>query len=61
MKTSFSFVALLAGAANAAVDVGPWSYSRTDTTTLLNADGVKWQIKTKTAYDEDAGIEYFRI
>lgn len=61
MKGSFGFASLLVTFIKASVDVGPWSYSQADETELFNANGIVWKITTKTAYDEDAGIEYFRI
>jgi len=41
--------------------VGPWSFSTTDSLTLYDKSDIKWVLKTYSAYDEDAGIEYFRM
>ena len=62
MKAFASFASLATMAA-AATDVGPWTYSQADTTTIFTAPlgDVIWKLTTYSAYDEDNGYEYFRM
>jgi hypothetical protein len=72
MKTRFSFAGLIA-AAFAGEDIGPWTYSKkaklvlyenggtTGTTPTSVPSTITWTLYTYSAFDEDAGIEYFRL
>ena len=67
MKTFYSF-ASLAISAIASEDVGLWRWSNNgvpDEKTILNktANGhsFKWNMITKTGFEEDTGLSYFRI
>ena len=72
MKTRFSFAGLIV-AAFAGGDIGPWTYSKKDTLVLYTNGGttnpnltpvdptITWTLTTYSAFDEDAGIEYFRL
>ena len=70
MKSSISFAGLIA-AALAGKDIGPWTYSPEKTKIeLYNNKGngtpevsptIIWTLTTESAFDEDAGKEYFRL
>lgn len=53
----------MACGALAAKDVGPWSYSSRDETTIYsnNSNGITWKVFSWSAYDEDKGFEYIRL
>ena len=62
MKASISFASLLAAQALASRDIGPWKYSTGDLeVTIFDKGGMSWKIKPTSAYDLDAGVEYFRL
>ena len=67
MKTFCSF-ASLAISAIASEDVGLWRWSNSgvaDEVTILdktaNGHSFKWKMITKTGFEEDTGLSYFRI
>ena len=69
MKSSISFAGIIA-AALAGKDIGPWTYSTEKEIVLYNNEGVGtpkvdptiiWTLNTYSAFDEDAGKEYFRL
>lgn len=66
MKNFYSF-ATLAVAAVASEDLGPWRWSETAFVTLIDISNTagdfkfKWTMSYKTGYEEDSGLEYFRI
>lgn len=45
----------------AAIDQGPYSYSAKTDTTLYDFGGIKWVVTSYTAFNEDTGLEYFRL
>ena len=60
MRSTLSVSTLIA-LVQASEDIGPHSYSKTTTTNLFNQNGTKWDLTTQSVYDENKGIEYFRM
>jgi hypothetical protein len=60
MKGVAGLASLIVGAL-ASKDLGPYSYSALTTTKLIDNTNVKWSVISYTAYNQDTGIEYFRL